>query len=104
MLPRDRVEYRIAALKGAGLWRDPATAGVGGAEPGVVDARSNDYLGLAPRDVSRETSGTIGAGASRLISGTHPEHRTLELELADWLGFEACLLFSSGYAANLGAI
>jgi 8-amino-7-oxononanoate synthase len=103
MHPRDRIEYRIAALKGAGLWRDPA-AGGGPPEPGFVDARSNDYLGLAPRTVSRETTGPVGAGASRLVSGTHAEHRQLEQALAEWLGFEDCLLFSSGYAANVGAI
>jgi 8-amino-7-oxononanoate synthase len=104
MHPRDRIEYRTAALKGAGLWREPAAGEFERAEAGFVDARSNDYLGLAPRSVSRETTGTVGAGASRLISGTHPEHRQLELELAAWLGFEDCLLFSSGYAANVGAI
>lgn len=104
MHPRDRIEYRIAALKGAGLWRDPAASEVESALPGFVDARSNDYLGLAPRGVSRETEGPVGAGASRLVSGSHPEHRRLELELAGWLGFEDCLLFSSGYAANVGAI
>jgi 8-amino-7-oxononanoate synthase len=104
MQPRDRIDYRIAALKAAGLWRDPAGRDVEHSELGLVDARSNDYLGLAPRTVSRETAGPIGAGASRLVSGTHPQHRQLELELAEWLGFEDCLLFSSGYAANVGAV
>jgi 8-amino-7-oxononanoate synthase len=70
-----------------------------------VDARSNDYLGLAAQGVSRETAvGRLGAGASRLISGTWPEHAALEEALAEWLGTEACLVFSSGYAANVGAV
>jgi 8-amino-7-oxononanoate synthase len=70
-----------------------------------LDLSSNDYLGLAADHVSRETLlSTKGAGASRLIYGTRPEHLALEAELADWVGHEAALLFSSGYAANVGAL
>jgi 8-amino-7-oxononanoate synthase len=104
MHPLERIEYRIGALKAAGLWRDPGAGRAPSGAGELVDARSNDYLGLAGAPVSRETGGAIGAGASRLISGTHPEHRQLERALADWLGFEDCLLFSSGYAANLGDV
>jgi 8-amino-7-oxononanoate synthase len=68
----------------------------------VLDASSNDYLGLALGDVSRET--LPGAGASRLVQGTRPEHEALEHELADWVGQESALLFTSAYAANVGAI
>jgi 8-amino-7-oxononanoate synthase len=39
-----------------------------------------------------------------LISGTKPQHLALEAELSDWLGAESCLLFSSGYAANVGVL
>jgi len=108
--PRERIEYRIGALKSAGLWREPEVAaevGLAGghSENGVVDARSNDYLGLAGRAVSRETVHVrIGAGASRLVSGTWPEHLALEADIAAWLGTEACLVFSSGYSANVGVI
>lgn len=79
-----------------------------------LDACSNDYLDLARRTVSRETLGTwingsdegasVGAGASRLVYGTHPSHRELERDVAEWLGYEEALLFSSGYAANVGAL
>jgi 8-amino-7-oxononanoate synthase len=62
---------------------------------------SNDYLGLASR---RADVGATGSGASRLIVGDHASHRALERELADWLGVEACLLFTSGYAANVGVL
>lgn len=105
--PRDRIAYRAEALKRAGLWREPA-AGEAVVGDGRIDTRSNDYLGLAARAVSRETAfhadGRLGAGASRLVSGTWPEHLALESDIADWLGTEACLLFSSGYAANVGAL
>lgn len=104
MHPRDRIDYRTEALKAAGLWRDPRDAEAVEDRRGFVDARSNDYLGLAGKPVSRETAGAIGAGASRLISGSHVEHRELERAVAAWLGFEECLLFSSGYAANTGVV
>jgi len=74
-----------------------------------LDASSNDYLGFAASDVSRETSkrwagATPGAGASRLIHGTRPAHLALEQELARWVGHESALLFTSGYAANVGLL
>lgn len=76
-----------------------------------IDAARNDYLGLAGTspapDVSRETSQTWaspGAGASRLIFGTAAEHLRVESDVAAWLDMPAALLFSSGYAANVGAL
>lgn len=56
-------------------------------------------------DVSRETAALpFGAAASRLVFGSHQEHVLLEQETAAWLGFEAALYFSTGYAANVGAL
>ena len=69
--------------------------------PGGVSFCSNDYLGLAHVAAPQATS---GAGASRLIAGERYEHGRLELRLSEWLGVEQTLLFSSGYAANVGAI
>ncbi len=46
----------------------------------------------------------VGAGGSRLISGTMTVHRRLEERLADFAGRQSCLLFGSGYLANLGVI
>ncbi len=71
---------------------------------------SNDYLGLAnhPRLVQRQKKALdlygCGSGASHLISGHSAAHHALEEELAEFLGVEATLLFSSGYMANLGII
>ena len=45
-----------------------------------------------------------GAGASRLISGNMEPHRRLEERLAEFKGYEAALLFGSGYLANTGTI
>jgi 8-amino-7-oxononanoate synthase len=44
------------------------------------------------------------AGGSRLISGNLEIHEALESELAEFLGTESALVFSTGYMANLGVI
>jgi 8-amino-7-oxononanoate synthase len=46
----------------------------------------------------------LGAGASRLVTGTRAVHLRLEAELAAWLGRERVLLFPSGFQANLAAV
>ncbi len=78
------------------------------AEPtGCVDFASNDYLGLARDRRVREALGRctrVGSGGARLLGGAHREHALLEGELAQWLGRERALLFSSGYHAALGAV
>jgi glycine C-acetyltransferase/8-amino-7-oxononanoate synthase len=71
---------------------------------------SNNYLGLAdhPRVRSATAEAAMrwgtGAGASRLISGNMQPHRRLEERLAEFKGYEAALLFGSGYLANTGTI
>ncbi len=76
----------------------------------LINFSSNDYLGLANDPRLREAATAainefgVGAGASRLISGTQPPHLALERALAKWKGTEAALCFSSGYAAALGTI
>jgi glycine C-acetyltransferase/8-amino-7-oxononanoate synthase len=71
---------------------------------------SNNYLGLADRAEVREAAAEAalrwgaGAGASRLISGNMEPHRQLERQLAAFKGYEAALLFGSGYLANTGVI
>jgi 8-amino-7-oxononanoate synthase len=71
---------------------------------------SNNYLGLADRAEVREAAAEAalqwgaGAGASRLISGNMEPHRALERRLAAFKGYEAALLFGSGYLANTGVI
>ncbi len=102
-------------LREEGLFREPDEGSARNeslqraTELGVspIDASSNDYLGYATTPVSRETNGkpqSAGAGASRLIHGTRPIHRSLENEIAAWVDHPGALLFSSGYAANIGVI
>ncbi|MFG3509572.1 8-amino-7-oxononanoate synthase [Streptomyces sp. NPDC047821] len=78
--------------------------------PDLLDLASNDYLGLTRHpDITGAAAGAArcwGAGAtgSRLVTGTTELHAELERELAAFCGFEAALVFSSGYAANLAAL
>jgi 8-amino-7-oxononanoate synthase len=71
---------------------------------------SNNYLGLADHPRVRQAAADaamrwgVGAGASRLVSGTMTIHRRLEERLAAFERSEACLLFGSGYLANIGVI
>ena len=71
---------------------------------------SNNYLGLADHPRVREAAAEaamrwgVGAGASRLVSGNMTVHRRLEEALAEFKGAERCLLFGSGYLANVGVI
>jgi 8-amino-7-oxononanoate synthase len=71
---------------------------------------SNNYLGLthhpqvidaASRALQRYGSGCTG---SRFLNGTLDLHGQLEAALAQFLGKEDCLVFSTGYQANLGLI
>lgn len=71
-----------------------------------LDFSSNDYLGLfdapAPRHALTVAAMTDGLGStgSPLLSGFTPAHADLTAAIADWLGCEDVLLFSSGFAAN----
>ena len=85
-------------------------AGFAGEERPLLDLASNDYLGLS-RDPALQRAASaaietvgVGAGASRLISGTRPIHAELEQALGDWLGRERVLLYPSGFQANIAAV
>ena len=71
---------------------------------------SNNYLGLTTHPKVREAAiealreyGPSCTG-SRFLNGTLALHKQLEEELADFVGMEAALVFSTGYQANLGTI
>ena len=87
---------------------EPATAN--GSSAPLLDLASNDYLGLSrhPEVVAAAQAAAasqgLGAGASRLVSGSRPVHGELEAALAAWLGREQVLLFPSGFQANLAAV
>lgn len=87
---------------------DGTTVQIEGRE--VIMAGSNNYLGLTndPRTIEAaqnviKTYGT-GCTGSRYLNGTLDLHLELEEKLADFLNKDSCVLFSTGYQTNEGAI
>ncbi len=76
----------------------------------VIMAGSNNYLGLTndPRTIkaAQEALTKYGTGCtgSRYLNGTLDSHLVLEEKLAEFMGKEACVLFSTGYQTNEGSI
>jgi 8-amino-7-oxononanoate synthase len=76
----------------------------------LIMCGSNNYLGLTTHPRLKKAAceaidryGTSCTG-SRFLNGTLSLHHQLEYELAEWVGKEAALVFSTGMQANLGAI
>ncbi|WP_374157052.1 8-amino-7-oxononanoate synthase [Mycobacterium sp. G7A2] len=96
------VERRAAGLRRSLKARTPVGAD--------LDLASNDYLGLSqhPRVLEGGIAAlrTWGAGStgSRLVTGNTELHEDFENALAEFVGAESALVFSSGYTANLGAV
>lgn len=74
------------------------------------DFCSNDYLGLGGHERVINTASLAiknfgyGARSSRFIRGEHEIYQELEARLAQFSGFKKSLIFSSGYAANVGSL
>ncbi|MGH9328444.1 MAG: aminotransferase class I/II-fold pyridoxal phosphate-dependent enzyme [Terriglobia bacterium] len=80
-------------------------------EAAGISLASNDYLALAQEVRLKQalfdalqSGAAVASTGSRLLSGNHPVWESLEEEFAQFLGVEAALFFSSGYAANLGLL
>lgn len=107
---------RLEALKQAGLYRSrrviDSAQGIYVQVEGrkVLNFCSNDYLGLAnnPEVIASFKQAAdkygVGSGSAHLVCGHSREHHALEEELADFVGRDRALLFSTGYMANLGVI
>jgi 8-amino-7-oxononanoate synthase len=110
------VAERLEELRDRGLYRQLRLVEGPQGTSVTLDGRpvlllcSNNYLGLAERAEVREAAAEAalrwgaGSGASRLISGNMEPHRRLEANLAAFKGYEAALLFGSGYLANTGVV
>ncbi len=112
----EQIHEALDELAAAGLLREPLrVSGPQGPEL-VIDGRpviclcSNNYLGLAAHPQLEAaacdaiTAEGVGAAASRLITGTMDAHSEAESALASFVGAPDAALFSTGYAANVGAI
>ncbi|HKF79796.1 MAG TPA: 8-amino-7-oxononanoate synthase [Thermoleophilaceae bacterium] len=110
------IEDRLAEIRSRGLYRRLRVVSGPQGPRVLLDGRpvlllcSNNYLGLADHPGVREAAAEAamrygaGAGASRLVSGNMTIHRRLEERLAEFERSEACVLFGSGYLANVGVI
>jgi glycine C-acetyltransferase/8-amino-7-oxononanoate synthase len=110
------IEARLNELRSLGLQRRTRLVSGPQGPHVLLDGKpvlllcSNNYLGLADHPAVREAAADaamrwgVGAGASRLVSGTMTIHRRLEERLAGFKRREAALVFGSGYLANAGSV
>jgi 8-amino-7-oxononanoate synthase len=86
----------------------PTRAVIDGRE--TIIAGSNNYLGMTWDESCIEAAieavreGGTGTTGSRIANGSYAGHRALEEELAAFLGFDHCMVLTTGYQANLGII
>lgn len=76
----------------------------------TILAGTNNYMGMTFNEASIEAAknalndfGT-GTTGSRVLNGTYGGHKALESTIADFYGMDHCMVFSTGYQANLGMI
>jgi 8-amino-7-oxononanoate synthase len=112
----DELSTRLDELRDLGLYRRLRLVSGPQGPRVVLDGTpvlllcSNNYLGLSDHPRIREAAADaamrwgVGAGASRLVSGSMTIHRRLEERLAAFKGAESSVLFGSGYLANVGVI
>jgi 8-amino-7-oxononanoate synthase len=110
------VSETLDELRATGLYRELRVVQSAQGPRVLLDGRevllmcSNDYLGLAAHPKLRTAASEaaerwgVGAGASRLVSGNMTLHEELEDELAAFKGYPRCVLFGSGFLANVGVI
>jgi len=76
----------------------------------TILAGTNNYMGLTFNqdaiDAAKTALDDFGTGTtgSRILNGTYQGHKTLEAEIAKFYGMDHCMVFSTGYQANLGLI
>ena len=110
------VHERLEELRDLGLYRRMRMISGPQGPRVVLDGKpvlllcSNNYLGLADHPRVREAAADaamrwgVGAGASRLVSGTMRIHGKLERRLAEFKHAGSALLYGSGYLANVGVV
>ncbi|MGI9645874.1 MAG: aminotransferase class I/II-fold pyridoxal phosphate-dependent enzyme, partial [Ilumatobacteraceae bacterium] len=115
----DGVAATLQEIRDDGLWKDErlitgpqggeVTVAADGASEPVLNLCANNYLGLADHPAvvaaARDAMDTYGFGMAsvRFICGTLDLHRTVEQQLAGWLGVDDTILFAACFDAN-GAV
>jgi len=115
-VPVIEIEARLDELKALGLARRTRLVSGPQGPHVLLDGKpvlllcSDNYLGLADHPRVREAAADaamrwgVGAGGSRLVSGTMTIHRRLEDRLAAFAGRQSALVFGSGYLAGAGSV
>lgn len=109
---KDRLQQREAQNLRRGIAETGPVDGVWVTRRGrkLLSFCSNDYLNLTQHPAIKQAAKDAidrygaGAGASRLITGSHPLYAELEARLARLKGTDAACVFGSGYLANTGII
>ena len=105
MIINEQIGEYISALRQQGLYRKRLLS-----PSNLLHFSSNDYLsfGSDPRVKKAYQKGieqaSIGSGGSMVVCGYHSSHHALERAFADALNVDDCLIFPSGYAANISVI
>nr|WP_297459557.1 glycine C-acetyltransferase [uncultured Halomonas sp.] len=111
---QDHLRHQLDELREEGLYKQerelltPQRAMIGVERGEVINFCANNYLGLAddPELIDAAKRGLdaqgFGMASVRFICGTHSEHRHLETRLAEFLGMDDAILYSSCFDANGG--
>lgn len=110
---REQLEHEHSQRVGENLWRRRSIVASSQDREVIVEDRrylnfcSNDYLGLANHPTLIEAASAAvrsrgtGSGSSHLVCGHMDIHHLLEQEIAQLVGSEKAIVFSTGYMANL---
>lgn len=102
----EHFKSQLASLREKALYRERDVQKALGAD-GLVHFGSNDYLSFSTDPVIKKAYQTgfqryaAGSGGSMVVCGYHETHQALERAFSEALRVDDCLLFSSGYAANV---
>ncbi len=111
---RDEITATLEEIREAGLWKSERQLGspqgphIRTGEREALNFCANNYLALADHpdvvDAARDALGEWGFGMAsvRFICGTQTQHAALEAEIAEFVGCEAAILYSSCFDANGG--
>ena len=110
------IEQRLKTLKEKRLYRTETVIEAVAGDRVRIDGRwyvsftSNDYLGFSQHPEVKASAVCaleqygVGSGGSRLMCGTSELHQRLERLIADFTGYEAAMVFNSGFSANVSIL
>lgn len=107
-MPFDFVEHALKLRRDQGLYREQPVIDRYDQQYVIVSGKrfvnfsGNDYLGLAQPPSGGNDNVTSGSSGSSVMTGHSRLHQRLCDQLAEQLSREAVMLFSSGFAANMG--